>query len=621
MFTFLKNIPFPLLGILVLSGIHSVAVAQPASEAFADPFVYIYDTETPLAEASKATYPKEFPTGLAISEGIRAHAFKGDSVVLNDKVALVLRTKSLGVDLYTRDATGFVLRSTLKPLGKEGIQGLERIRIEENASDGAVLLAEFSSSQNAPSGLRLELRVGQPIVKVQALGTTTSLHIEAACEYVVLPDFFADDIVVAAADLPVQRAALPSENFLLNLTDDGNALVMNVWDNRAQEVEVSIGQSETGSIIEATEIAFGEGGSVWVAALAEQGIWHHKNIQLADKDKILPLPWKRPYPAVWRVDWRRDDGLTDSWEMALEQPNGMYEKSELFERSQDDWTDSSWWSEDKPRRRWNTGGLGGYYYPCWLDKDGQGWLQPLNKQIVFWGPAIVYPIARNRETPLDKFTVTDIVRTALGVGPCQYILDVEGQDMDFQGRPTCDVRSALNAIYEQGMQGNRQPEIESALDDVLVFIRLIRGRIDKYAAFAKGMRGYLEKEKAGEHEFFVLDMLKLLAHMESGIETRIVEIQTPQYAKSLVDGFRSSVLHYEGPDALQRCKEITSGFVKIGDNQDELVAECRLSVKLLRQHAGLAMATNPDISELVGEIRKQTQAVLRDPVNYEAARH
>ena len=40
---------------------------------------------------------------------------------------------------------------------------------------------------------------------------------------------------------------------------------------------------------------------------------------------------------------------------------------------------------------------------------------------------MIYPINRCRETPLEEFTVVDVVRATLGVGPCEYILDVEGQ--------------------------------------------------------------------------------------------------------------------------------------------------------------------------------------------------
>ena len=98
------------------------------------------------------------------------------------------------------------------------------------------------------------------------------------------------------------------------------------------------------------------------------------------------------------------------------------------------------------RKRWTTV-LGSFLYPCWLDQARRGHLQPLTKPDRFEGPAVIYPIQRTKDTPLREFTVVDIVRATLGVGPCEYILDVEGQGTTMKGRATCATRDALGAIY------------------------------------------------------------------------------------------------------------------------------------------------------------------------------
>ena len=48
---------------------------------------------------------------------------------------------------------------------------------------------------------------------------------------------------------------------------------------------------------------------------------------------------------------------------------------------------------------------------------GRAFLQPLKKPGNFEGPAIIYPLNRVAETPLDAFTVVDLMRATLGVGP------------------------------------------------------------------------------------------------------------------------------------------------------------------------------------------------------------
>ena len=93
--------------------------------------------------------------------------------------------------------------------------------------------------------------------------------------------------------------------------------------------------------------------------------------------------------------------------------------------------------------------LGAFQFPCWIDNDRQGYLQPLeaprNKKSDEWpafvGPAIIYPLDRLQaapfQTPLEKLTVVDLVRMTLGVGPCQFILDLEGQKRNSRGVATC----------------------------------------------------------------------------------------------------------------------------------------------------------------------------------------
>ena len=98
-------------------------------------------------------------------------------------------------------------------------------------------------------------------------------------------------------------------------------------------------------------------------------------------------------------------------------------------------------------------------------------------------------------------------------------------------------------------------------------------------------------------------------------------IATPEYATKLVEEFRATLLDYEGDDALAKCQKLTAGFTQIGGHQDHLVGECRVAVKMLRQKAALAMAVDPRTAVVAKEIRRRTQAMLRNPTSYEAPRH
>src|SRR5262249_47429160 len=163
-------------------------------------------------------------------------------------------------------------------------------------------------------------------------------------------------------------------------------------------------------------------------------------------------------------DFTRSNYLTDSWEMLLQEKQG----GDYLKPS---WLGGGDQTLNTNRRRWNTV-LGTYPYPCWSDPDRQGFLQPLKSKVLqFQGPVVVYPINRVKQTPLDAYTVVDVMRNTLGVGPCEHILDLEGQKAEYKGRATCSVRDTLNPIYAKNQQKQKRADVDRTLDEGLAFVK------------------------------------------------------------------------------------------------------------------------------------------------------
>ena len=602
---------FTVLICLIGQGLAIAADEQP-------PAVGIFDTGVPSAAAILGPGIAKAAGWTKLSDSDTARQFKGDAVLSNGRITLALRPGAAGAELYAHSQNTAVLRATLVPLTGSGALRLSSIAIAANSPTAAALYGVFKTADGTESVLRVELQLGQVFLKTEPRKNIKSLRLSAPCRFAILPDFFAADIAVDALDLPVARAELPSENFLMHMLGDGQSILFAIWDQREEDVQVWLKSEGSARVIEASEIPYGSK-SISMAVLEAPGIWHSRNIAKSDADKIIPLDWKPPFPAQWRVDWRQDDGLTDSWEMITQQSDGTYERHDWFGQS-DRYGTPDWMQND--RRRWTTV-LGFFKYPCWIDKDGRGCLQPLKSPGKFQGPAIMYPIARTKATPLSAVTFIDIVRDTLGVGPCEYILDVEGQKKKAEGIATCAARSKLNAIYAAKLQKQKKAEVEQALVDVHAFMRHIRGRIESYVVFGHEMLTYLEQRKKTQPELakLIAELETLARRIDASVAARRQGIHTPDYATSLVEQFRATLVGYEGEDALSKCKKLTDGFVEIGGNQDELVGECRLTVRMLRQKAGLAMATDPRLAPIAREIRRRTQNMLRNPVAYEAPRH
>jgi hypothetical protein len=521
-------------------------------------------------------------------------SFQGDAEISNGRLKVVVRKGGKGAEVYAPEG---VLRAVLSA------GAILRVALVENGRGSIALDTGV---------VKLRLKRGDVAVEVEAGSGPTELRIECPSRFLVLPDFFADDIVIDATRIPLPATELPSENFLIHPIGKGDALGLTVFENREQDVRIAL----SGGQITASDITFGKGRKIWFAVLTGPGLWHQADVREQDLKKVVPLGWTMPFPAQWRVDFTRTGNLTDSWEMIHQkEKDGQYFRQEWF----DDWQRKM----GKDRKRWTTV-LGSFPYPCWTEHDGRGFLQPIkHPQLTFGGPAILYPLNRVKETPADVFTVVDVVRSTLGMGPCEYILDLEGQKEKYAGINTCSVRDRFNEIFPAGQQKEKRKEMEKMLDDTLTFVRSIRKRIDEYLEFSKGMKAWLgeQKQKRPEAAAFLDEALALVGEVDAREAVRRDKMKTPDFVAKLNDEFRKSGIGLEGPEGVARAKEYGKALTEVGDNQDELVGEFRWIVKTLRQKAGLAMAMDPKLAPLAEEIRAMTQKMLRNPNALERARH
>ncbi len=441
---------------------------------------------------------------------------------------------------------------------------------------------------------------GEPLTEITPGPGAKTLRIDVPSRFVVLPDFFSDDLVFDATKLPGATAELPSENFVLHLAGDGKSIVMVVFENRDQDVKCRMSKG----LFTGSEVEFG-GKKIWVAALEAPKIWH----AAADvKPGPQKLDWAMPWPAQWRVDFTRPDELTDSWDLLLQKTEGgAYTKPS--------WMGAGAEQLGAARKRWTTV-LGSFLYPCWSDPKGVAYLEPLqHAALKLGGPVVIYPANRVPETPLDAFTVLDVARAALGAGPCQYILDVDNQKSSNKGHATCWTRDWLMPVYAAGQQTAKRAEVEENLKQVLTFVTYIRARITRYSDFLRETRAYLAKELKAHPELKKsIDALDAIAQSaDRRYKAREEKIKTPEVVAKMNADFLGA--------ASPNVKAYTDALVEIGDNQDQLAGELRWEVRALRQRAGLLLASDPKMVEVAAELRKRTQEVLRSPAGHEGARH
>jgi hypothetical protein len=604
-----------------------------------DPSTYLYDVPAGSALPLGEQWPLQAGGGRALEEDDTAHRFQGCPALANDRIVAVVRSGTPELDVYCRHSSRVRSCARLRPVCDGGtVPKPTSLTIKENSRTAVAIEVGFRSPQDELQQITYELTASGPFVKTTASAGVTKLRVQAPCRFAVLPDFFGDDIVVDAAALPVSQAELPSEHFLLHLLHGGETALLTVSASRDHDIGIALSTAEPREIA-ASDVTFGKQPQIWVAVLSGPGTWHAHSVVAADAGQQIGLEWKMPFPALWRVDWSSEDKLTDSWEMLLQQPDGKYVMQNWFgqeesvgQRFGKEFGPRDW---NKPgRQRWNPV-LGSFAFPCWVDNNGRAFLQPLKarryaeggKICNFAGPVVIYPLDRTKAaplaTPLEQLTIVDLVRLTLGVGPCQYILDLEGQKRNTRGVATCYARDVINASYKEGSQLQNRQVIEEQLDAAVAFIRNVRERIDLYVAFGHELTGYLEQQKRlhPSHAELFSEWLEVSRRLDQYFEQNREKIRTPAHAQQAADQFRQQVLTYTGPDAHQQCATRMAVFTAIGGAQDGLVAACRMLVKTIRQRAGIAVALHPELKDVGIEIRARTQAILRNPTPYEAPRH
>src|SRR5262249_7689813 len=153
-----------------------------------------------------------------------AASFQGDAVLSNGRVVAVLRRQDAAVEVHAVKPDGVVARLRLRLLTAAGEPAarLERVALVEKPKAGACLEASSRTARGAAVAGRFRLKRGEVAVQSEPGAGAGRLRVECAGRFVVLPDFFADDIAIDATRLPLGTVELPSENFVLHLTGQGD---------------------------------------------------------------------------------------------------------------------------------------------------------------------------------------------------------------------------------------------------------------------------------------------------------------------------------------------------------------------------------------------------------------
>jgi uncharacterized protein Yka (UPF0111/DUF47 family) len=100
----------------------------------------------------------------------------------------------------------------------------------------------------------------------------------------------------------------------------------------------------------------------------------------------------------------------------------------------------------------------------------------------------------------------------------------------------------------RGEQKAKHAEVDKILNDALIFVKHIRGRITRYVDFGHQMREYLAAEKKAHPELkdAIGELEKIAEEIDSRFAAREDKMKTPEHVAKMNEDFRREVLDYEG---------------------------------------------------------------------------
>lgn len=437
--------------------------------------VKLYDTIEPteLSEtlASLVTERK----WKTIAEGTMPNSFAGDAVLMNDKVSAIIRKNGGGINVYAKSIDGWARRALLVPVvGKDVVRLMgPKVTVNDGTASGVEVCAGSAGI------ITISMNAGEPVLKTTAKGKVDSLRITAPCRIGILPDFLADDLMIDARQIPIARTEIPSDNFFLHMTGNGNTIVSTVWEKNERDVVLNLSGHNENRVIESSEIFFGSGGgAVFVAILEHKGIWYEKDFTRDDGMKGITLSeWVVPFAAKWKGNFTRTDKSIQSMQFTSGE-GGIRKKDGKLTISLE------------AKRDAIESGVDGEIPPDYPGLSGVG---------------VFYPLSRTDGTPLNQLCIDDLLRMCLGTGPCESIVDLESRKPTSKGIFTCSFCGMLQRLFPEG---SLPPEyvitfatrlkderyfIRRCNRNVMTFVKNVADRIDTYVEFGLGMLAYLDE--------------------------------------------------------------------------------------------------------------------------------
>ena len=440
-----------------------------------------------------------------------------------------------------------------------------------------------------------------------------SVTVKAPTEAIVIPDEFAEDIIIEPGSSP--RNLPRFVPYFMALLDGGKSTLACIPFKHKTDIKLSPDlKSWTIRPERLDEFTF--------VLNAAHGIWY-KQVCSAPAGQQTTLPWKAPFQARWRLAMpvQKDfvpagNGLHSTWNIVTvikEKPAVVRHKPPRITIS-----------DGKTLSTWISGFDRFPTYPAAFNAEGQVRFKPLSyknpdlnvdrsKNLYIYA----YAPAENDKTPssLPEAILEPDAREAakcyrnrsIGIGPA-----------------TCHITSnVIEKMFYRGEARAKRAELEGQMAQMQNFVESIRSRIESYREWGKDL---LKRASAAQRTAPGLASAVGRLRQDVSEFDRLYNVELPKM-KQPVDAFKlqrallkeldNSSLDNEALE--EKAKAFGRATRTIGGAQDRLVAEMRHVAKCIRQKLVLEYmkAKTEEERRFFAEAFASTTALMQDFYDHE----
>ncbi|OHB57723.1 MAG: hypothetical protein A2Y12_14110 [Planctomycetes bacterium GWF2_42_9] len=495
--------------------------------------------------------------------------------IKNDYISVKASAVDSKAVLYYKLQNQWIEAGQILPLGLK-VENIQELTLKKN---GNGLTITYIASNGKEHNVTIIVKNDCPVIEVVTGDGAAGIAINVKHTYGVIPDLFANDMILNSKLISQGKVCLPNEYVYCNFIDNCNAILTYILSSRKQQIALKVENNQ----FTQTEITCGPERKVWLGFSVDKDIWHVEDVNKFNTLEDKELVWQVPFSAKWCANYERDNGINETFGCLYKNETGY----DIFSLAIINPESRSVWMSTRSI----------FIYP-FLVENQKAYVRiptfPGHEEILYKsnGSMLIYPIVTDAKTPKDRYMPLDLMRLASKDVSESNLYDIYHVKINPKAKypSTCEVTDKVENIFDDHEEKAKRDEICSSIKSMDEFVKGIRERVEEYRTWCKSMEVFCRQQAQAHAEVndISLEVISQMSNIETRYNESLSDMQNPEQERVLSAAI-VQVIDSNASDKLEQVQELCRKIRTIGGAQDKLIGYCRQILMEIRQSAGNRM--------------------------------